>query len=142
MEFDVSLLVIMVTFGVSYLITRSFLFRPVLALLEEREGEMRSAQQIYDEARAETEAALEQERARFTELRQEASQRRDVQRREAQGERQELMDSAKRAAAERLAAAQAELESALESERSALRTRVEALARDMADKLIRVRGAA
>ena len=42
-EFDASLLVIMGIFWVSFLILRNFLFKPVLALLEDREAETAAA---------------------------------------------------------------------------------------------------
>ena len=50
MSFDASLLVIMAIFWVTYVILRVCFFKPMMALLETREGRVSSAQQIWDQA--------------------------------------------------------------------------------------------
>ena len=63
MSFDASLLVIMAIFWVTYVILRVCFFKPMVALLEEREGRVSTAQQTWEQAFAETQKRLDEERA-------------------------------------------------------------------------------
>ncbi|HVS15292.1 MAG TPA: ATP synthase F0 subunit B [Thermoanaerobaculia bacterium] len=136
MEIDASVAVIAVIFGVTFLVLRNFLFKPVLGLLQERAEEARSAREVWEETRALGEAELEAQRARLSETRVAARARRDEVRREAQRARQELLASAKRDAEQRLAQAQAELERTLAEQRQALEAQARNLAGQMADRLL------
>jgi F0F1-type ATP synthase membrane subunit b/b' len=49
---DLSLLAIMVIFIMNYLIVRRFFLQPVNDILEARETETRSAENLYEDARA------------------------------------------------------------------------------------------
>ncbi|HVS62923.1 MAG TPA: ATP synthase F0 subunit B [Thermoanaerobaculia bacterium] len=136
MEFDASVAVIAVIFGLTYLVLRSFLFKPVLALLEDRKAEASSARAIWEETRAVTSGELEAQRARLSEARVEARARREEIRKEAQQARQDLLAEAKRQAEERLARAQAELEEAITAQRGALEESARRLSHEMTVRLL------
>jgi F-type H+-transporting ATPase subunit b len=55
---DFSLILIFFIFGIAYAILTKFLFRPIGEILDWREGEERSSRKVYDETRAEMDAAL------------------------------------------------------------------------------------
>jgi F-type H+-transporting ATPase subunit b len=135
-EFDASVAVIVVIFGLTFLVLRSFLFKPVLALLEDRRAEASSARAIWEETRAATAGEMEVQRARLSDARVAARARREQTRKEAQQARQELLVEAKREAERRLEQAQAELERAIAEQRGALEERARRLSREMTSRLL------
>jgi F-type H+-transporting ATPase subunit b len=135
-EIDASVAVIAVIFGVTFLVLRNLLFKPVLGLLEERAAESRASREIWNETRAAADAELEAQRARLSEARVAGRARRDELRREAQQARQELLAGAKRDAEQRLAQAQAELERTIAEQRQALEGQARRLAEQMASRLL------
>lgn len=127
---------VMVIFWVAYWLLRVFLFRPIFELLEERSREVEGAEEVHRKALAETEAAIDQQRAELAGVRAKARDRRDQLRREAQAQRQELLAQAKKAADQRLAEAQAELEKQVAEARTELDRRAAGLADEMASQLL------
>ena len=137
MAFDASLLVIMGIFWVTFVILRTFLFKPVLALLEDREAETAAAHQAYQAALAENEEKLEAQRAEIAAARAEARAQRDELRREVQTLRQQTVAETKSAVDAKLAQARSELDEQVASERSKLEERAGELAKQMAAQILR-----
>jgi F0F1-type ATP synthase membrane subunit b/b' len=135
--FDASLVVIAAIFAVTYWILRHFLFVPIADLLERRGEAVSSAKQLYEQARAQTQAELESARARLIGRRAEAVARRDHLRREALLQRQEVLRQARAACEQEIATALIELDRKVASERSLLESRAESLAAEMTSKLLR-----
>ncbi|REJ83893.1 MAG: hypothetical protein DWQ36_19345 [Acidobacteria bacterium] len=136
-QFDASMLVIMVIFWATYFVARRLIFLPVARLLEQRALEVDTAQKIYSAALAESEAELEQQKARLGDALSAARAQRDEMRKEAQAQRSAVVAEAKKAADGELAAARGELSSLVEEERRKLAELTESLAGRMADKLLR-----
>jgi F-type H+-transporting ATPase subunit b len=136
MDFDLSLLAVLVVFGATYVVLRAFLFAPVYALLRQREAEVAAAAQTHQETLAETSAQLDAERARLGDARARARGSRDALRQEAQAQRASLLAAAKEQAEERLQAAERELAAQVAAERSALENRVSELASRMTEQLL------
>jgi F-type H+-transporting ATPase subunit b len=132
-SFDASLLVIMGIFWVTYLILRVFFFKPMVALLEEREGRVATAQQTWEEAFAETQKRLAEERTLLAETRRKAMVARSERRREAQERRLQTLAEVKKTVQQELAEASATLEVQVRAERQVLAERV----RTLADQIVR-----
>jgi F-type H+-transporting ATPase subunit b len=132
-SFDASLLVIMGIFWVTYLILRVFFFKPMVALLEEREGRVATAQQVWEQAFAETQQRLAEERALLGDTRRKAMAARSERRREAQERRLQTLAEVKKTVQQELAEASATLEVQVRAERQVLAERV----RTLADQIVR-----
>src|SRR5215211_1594187 len=89
---DLSLLAIMAIFIVNYLVVRKFFLQPVNAILESRESEQRSAEELYEAALARFNDATSQMEAQLHTAKREAAQVRDRHRAEAAAHRQQLVD--------------------------------------------------
>ena len=133
MSFDASILVIMGIFWITYLILRVFFFKPMVALLEEREGRVATAQELWDQAFAETQTRLEEERTLLSATRRKAMAARAERRREAQDRRLQTLTAVKKTVQQELAEAGAALETQVRAERQVLETRV----RTLADQIVR-----
>lgn len=89
---DYSLLAIMAIFIVNYLIVRTFFLKPINAILESREQETRSADELYANALARFNEATSQMETQLHAAKREAAQVRDQHRAEAAAYRQQLVD--------------------------------------------------
>ena len=136
MRLDPSMLAIFVVFWATFFVLRSFLFKPVYALLQERQAEVDSAHELYQKALADSEAELEEQRAQLAEVSSQARAERDELRRTAREKRQELLSDAKATAEERLAKARAALDDQVSTERSRLEGQSRDLARLMTERLL------
>lgn len=136
MRLDVTSLYVILAFGMSYLILKRYLFRPLLAILATREREEREASETY----AASLRALEKSTA-------EAEEKLSLARREAlrirEGLRGEGLAALERLLAEAHAVSSASIERAsLEIEREAassaaeLPRRAGSLARELAEKIL------
>jgi F0F1-type ATP synthase membrane subunit b/b' len=132
-SFDASLLVIMGIFWITYVILRVFFFKPMVTLLEEREGRVTTAQQIWEQAFADTQKRLEEERGLLSDTRRKAMAARTERRREAQDRRLQILGEVKKTVQQQLAEAGAALETQVRAERQVLETRV----RTLADQIVR-----
>ena len=137
MDFDASLLVIMVAFWVAYGILSRFFFGPMLALIEGRRQEVESAQAVYDEAFTETEATLEEQREALHDARLQARSVREELRRQAQEKRAEILAEAKSESDAQSEKARVELEDQVARERGSLEEKALALAEEMSARLLR-----
>ena len=136
MSFDASLLVIMAIFWVTYVILRVCFFKPMMALLETREGRVSSAQQIWDQAFAETQQRLDEEKALLAETRRQAMNARAERRREAQEHRLATLAEVKRTVQGELAEATAAIDRQAQTERETLAQRAQDLADDIVRRLL------
>lgn len=136
MEFDASLLVMMGIFWVSYGILRLFFFTPMMAMLDERDTRIETAQEIYDQALAETGERIEEEKTRLAETRRDALAQRDERRREANDQRLAALADVKGQVQERLREAGAELEAQVAVERASLEQQAQSLAEQMTRALL------
>jgi F0F1-type ATP synthase membrane subunit b/b' len=135
-SFDASLLVIMAIFWVTYVILRVCFFKPMVALLEEREGRVATAQQTWEQASAETQKRLDEERALLGETRRRAMNARAERRREAQEHRLATLAEVKKTVQTELAEASAAIDGQARVERQALSERVRGLADDIVQRLV------
>jgi len=89
---DLSLLAIIVIFIMNYLIVRKFFLQPINGILEARETETRSAEQVYEEALARFSEATAQTEAQLHAAKRDAAQLRERFRGEAGTYRQQIVD--------------------------------------------------
>ena len=89
---DLSLLAIMVIFIMNYMIVRKFFLQPINGILEARETETRSAEQVYEEALARFSEATAQTEAQLHAAKRDAAQLRERFRGEAGAYRQQVVD--------------------------------------------------
>jgi len=82
----------MVIFIMNYLIVRKFFLQPINGILEARETETRSAEQVYEEALARFSEATAQTEAQLHAAKREAAQLRERFRGEAGSYRQQVVD--------------------------------------------------
>jgi F0F1-type ATP synthase membrane subunit b/b' len=135
-SFDASILVIMAIFWVTYLILRVCFFKPMVALLEEREGRVATAQQTWEQAFAETQKRLDEERALLAETRRRAMTARAERRREAQERRLSTLAEVKKTVQGELAEASAAIDRQVRVERQTLAERVRGLADEIVQRLL------
>jgi F0F1-type ATP synthase membrane subunit b/b' len=135
-SFDASILVIMVIFWITYLILRFSFFKPIVALLDEREGRVTTAQQTWEEAHASTQKRLDEERALLGDARRKAMAARADRRREAQERRLQILAEVKKAVQQELGEASSALQSQVRSERQVLDQHSRALADEIVRRLL------
>lgn len=133
---DLSLLLVMVVFWAAFWILRTFLFRPLGRILEEREA-------AADRIDRDLEAALEKERrtlaeidARLTAERRQVMLAREKTRQEAMGKRNATLEAARERARADVAAAQQRLESDIAKTRAELKGSVQAMALEIASQTL------
>src|SRR5262245_16459296 len=126
----------MAIFWVTYLILRVCFFKPMVALLEEREGRVATAQQTWEQAFAETQKRLDEERALLAETRRKAMNARAERRREAQEHRIATLAEVKKTVQQELTEASAAIDRQVSTERQALSERVRGLADDIVRRLL------
>jgi F0F1-type ATP synthase membrane subunit b/b' len=135
-KFDASLLVVVVIFGITYLLLKVLLFDPLLRIMNRREKRVEDARNAWQQATAHVEAAVQQERQRLLAARRDATARRDTARREALDQRRVMLEEAKGEAQQQLDAARAELAGQVATERRALEGRANALAGSITERLV------
>jgi len=89
---DPSLLAVLVIFIINYLVVRTFFLKPINTVLEARETETRSAEQVYMDALARFEDATAKVEEQLHSAKREAAQVRDRFRGEAGAQRQQMID--------------------------------------------------
>jgi F-type H+-transporting ATPase subunit b len=135
-SFDASLLVIMAIFWVTYVILRVCFFKPMVALLEEREGRVSTAQETWEQAFAESQKKLDEERTLLAETRRRAMSARAERRREANERRLTTLAEVKKTVQAELGEASAAIDRQVRAERQTLSERVRALADDIVQRLL------
>ncbi|MGZ8868787.1 MAG: hypothetical protein ACXW2P_10620, partial [Thermoanaerobaculia bacterium] len=74
---DLSLLAIMVIFTLNYLVVRKFFLQPINAVIEEREGETKAAEKLYEDALAQFNETTSRMEVQLHAAKREAGQVRD-----------------------------------------------------------------
>ena len=133
---NLSLLLIMACFWAVFLLVTTQLVRPLGALLDERERQVREAREQHETARqtvADAIARCERELAAGS---AEAGKQRAALRAQGESARRKALEAARAQAQERLALFGSELEHAARDARASLRERSAELARELASRLL------
>jgi F-type H+-transporting ATPase subunit b len=133
---DLSLLAIMVIFIMNYLIVRKFFLQPINGILEARETETRSAEQVYEEALARFSEATAQTEAQLHAAKREAAELRERFRGEAAAYRQQVVDKTNAEARKLLGEADERLSNDVAVAREQIVRGSESLAREAATRIL------
>jgi F-type H+-transporting ATPase subunit b len=136
LKFDASFFVVVVIFGIAYLLLKLVLFDPLLRILQRRERNVETAREVWQVASTHAEETLAEERRRMLAARRQAAARRDEARREAQEQRRAVLEDAKTQAQQELEAARGQLAADLDRESAELATRAQALAARIGERLV------
>jgi len=134
---DSSLLIQMLNFGLLLAVLWRFLYRPLLAKMEERSQAIRKSLEEAQAARAEAQREREEHAARIRAAHAEAQAIRAAALTEAAEEQRRLVEAARAEAARLVESAKAELEQDVRRARQQLRREVSDLAIDVAERLIK-----
>jgi len=133
---DLSLLAIMVIFWLNYIVVRKFFLRPINGVMETREQESKTAEQVYENALArfqESTARIEQQ---LHTARREASQLREKFRVQAAEYRNGVLERTSSEAKATAADAETRLTEAVEAARQKILQESESLARMAAEHIL------
>lgn len=133
---DVSLLAIMGIFILNYLVVRKFFLQPVNEILEERDREQRSAEELYEAALARFNEAAAQMETKLHSAKREAAQVRDRHRGEAAAHRQQLVERTGAEGKQIVATADQRLAADVAEARERLSRDADALARLAAERIL------
>jgi F-type H+-transporting ATPase subunit b len=133
---DVTLLYVMFAFIVSYAVMKRFLFRPLGAILEERDEEEATAARIHADSLRELESAVAEGEARLAQARREALKARETLRGEGLARFEELLSRARDEAAAAVDAATRAIEADAARAAAELPARSRALAVELAEKIL------
>ena len=133
---DLSLLAIMVIFLLNYLVVRTFFFKPVNEVLEARELETKTAEQLYESALARFNDATAQMEAQVHAAKREAAKLRDRYRGEAGAYRQQVVDKTSADARQVIAEADQKLSSDVTVAREQIVRESDSLARLAAERIL------
>jgi F0F1-type ATP synthase membrane subunit b/b' len=133
---DPSLLVIMVIFILNYLIVRRFFLQPVNAVLEAREHETRSADELYEQSMARFDEATTQMEAQLHSAKREAANVRERFRNEAGAHRQIVIERTSAEAKQLVGEADAQLGQVVAGARETIRHESETLAHLAAERIL------
>ena len=133
---DVSLFAVMVIFILEYLVVSRFFLRPINDVLESREGEARSAQEIYEQALGRFNEATNRIEQRLHEAKRDAAQLREKFRSEAGAHRASLVERTAAEARKLVTQAEERLKRDVQEARAKLVRDVEALARFAAERIL------
>jgi F0F1-type ATP synthase membrane subunit b/b' len=133
---DLSLLVIMVIFWLNYLVVRKFFLQPVNEVVESREREAKTAEQLYEESLARFNEATARMEAQLHAARRDAAQIREKFRGEAAEYRNEVLDRTSSEAKATLAEAETRLSQDVVAVRKKIVSESESLARLAAERIL------
>ena len=133
---DYSLLAIMAIFIVNYLIVRRFFLKPINAVLEARETDIRTAESVYEEAMSRFRDATSQMETQLHAAKREAAQLRDRFRGEAGAHRQQMIDRTSGEAKQIVSEADTKLNHDVAEARETIVRDSESLARLAAERIL------
>ncbi|MFL6247460.1 MAG: ATP synthase F0 subunit B [Thermoanaerobaculia bacterium] len=133
---DLSLLAIVVIFIMNYLVVRRFFLQPINGILEARETETRSAEQVYEEALARFSEATAQTEAQLHAAKREAAQLREKFRGDAGAYRQQIVDKTNTEARQIIGEADERLSKDVAVAREQIVRESESLARMAAERIL------
>jgi F-type H+-transporting ATPase subunit b len=131
------LLVQLITFLVLTFILNKVLFKPILAIIRERESISEGMKRKAQESKSQLEAGEAAEKSSRSDSLTEGVRLQGVLRAEGQAEEGGILKKAQDEAAEKLAAARRGLAADVEAARGELEKEAAALARDMASKILK-----
>jgi F0F1-type ATP synthase membrane subunit b/b' len=133
---NLSLLLIMACFWLVYFLVSSQFLKPVGALLDQRESQVRSARETFDEAKEALSDAIARCERELAQAASEGQKTRASLRAEGETARRAKLDTARAQGQERLAALAGELTTVTDEARAALRAASGDLARALAERLV------
>ena len=133
---DYSLLAIMVIFILTYLVVRRFFLDPVSRVMEEREHETRSAEELYEQALNRFNEATAQTEAQLHAARRSAAQLREKNRAEAAAHRAEVVAKTQDEARQVVGEAETKLDADVKQARDLIVRDSETLARVAAERIL------
>ena len=133
---DLSLLVIMAIFVVEYFVVKRFFLKPINDVLEARETEARTSQEMYEQSLGRFNEGTNQIEQQLHDMRREASQVRDKFRSEAGAHRASLIDRTSAEAKKIVSDADERLSKDVDEARKKLTRDAESLARLAAEKIL------
>lgn len=133
---DLSLVYILVIFGLSYVVLKSLVFGPVVAILAEREKEIRTASDLHDAALERAKSAIVSAEEKLSLERREVSAGRNRLRNDGQAERQKKIEAARAEAEKTLRLEREALERQLPALRDSLKGQAETLAAEVRERIL------
>jgi F0F1-type ATP synthase membrane subunit b/b' len=133
---DYSLIAIMVIFIMTYFVVRKFFIEPINNVLEARENETKSAEQIYEEAMARFNEATAKVEERLHLAKREAAQVRDRLRAEAAAHRSTVVQRTATEAKKLIGDAETRLSEDVKTARETIVKESESLARLAAERIL------
>jgi F-type H+-transporting ATPase subunit b len=133
---DVTLLYVMFAFIVSYAVLKRFLFRPLGAILGEREEEDRVAARVHADSIRDLERAVAEGEARLALARREALKERETLRGDGLARFERLLAQAREAASSSVAVASGTIEADAARAAAELPARSRSLAVELAEKIL------
>ena len=133
---DLSLLAIVAIFIVNYLIVRRFFFEPLNRIIDERETEAKTAEQMYEHAMARFNEATSKMEEQLHVAKREAANVRDKYRAEAGSRRNQVLEKTQNEAKGVVAEAEKKLTADVKVAREKITRESESLARLAAEKIL------
>jgi F0F1-type ATP synthase membrane subunit b/b' len=133
---DLSLIAIMVIFFLNYLIVRKFFLQPINDVLEARETETKTADQLYEESLARFNEATARMEEQLHVAKREAAAVRDRYRGEAAAHRQSVVTKTTAEAKQIVSDAETRLAGDVKEAREKLQRDADALAREAASRIL------
>lgn len=133
---DLSLFAIIVIFILNYLIVRKYFLRPINQVIDERETEIRTAEELYEAAMTKFNDATAEVEMRVHEAKREAAAIRDRYRAEAAARRAEALERTQGEAKKVVQQADAKLTSDVKVAREKIAGESESLARLAAERIL------
>jgi F-type H+-transporting ATPase subunit b len=133
---NVTSLYVFLAFGISYWILKKYLFVPLSAILEAREGEEREAQKAHDESLQNLHRAVAAGDEQLSAARREALKTREALRAQGMSVFERELERAQAIAAEAIARGSEEIAEEAQRASQELPARARGLARELAEKVL------
>ena len=135
-ELDGTLVLQFVNFMILMVVLNALLFKPLRAALKARKETIEGSKAKVQDIDEQVQAQVARYEAQLQEARQQGSQERSALRKTGQEEEVRILGEANRSAAERLQTITAQIQDEANSARQALRGETEALAKEIAGKVL------
>ena len=135
-ELDGTLVLQFVNFMILMVVLNALLFKPLRAALKARKETIEGSKAKVQDIDEQVQAQIARYEAQLQEARQQGSQERSALRKTGQEEEVRILGEANRSAAERLQTITAQIQDEANSARQALRGETEALAKEIAGKVL------
>jgi len=135
-ELDGTLVLQFVNFMILMVVLNALLFKPLRAALKARKETIEGSKAKVQDIDEQVQAQIARYEAQLQEARQQGSQERSTLRKTGQEEEVRILGEANRSAAERLQTITAQIQDEANSARQALRGETEALAKEIAGKVL------